>query len=176
MTREERVFFPVERTGPPGGRPARNDTSRSRPLVLFEPKRRGLDTNSNNCTTFYTLYECLYRLYFIVHPHRFKSVGSCVSPAFSLWTESAASPAQIPRSLRSLHHPPDGTLVHHHPTAACAAASALRAHAPHLAGPPSGPPDVPRSAPAESALPSSIRRFSPLDSPSASSALPACLQ
>ncbi len=34
---------------------------------------------------------------------------------------------QIPCSIRSLHHPPDGTWVHHDPAAACAAASALRA-------------------------------------------------
>ncbi len=34
---------------------------------------------------------------------------------------------QIPRSLCLLHHPPDGTWVHHHPAAACVAASALRA-------------------------------------------------
>ena len=129
MTREERVFFPVERTGPARRRPARNDTSHSRPLVLFETKRCGskhnfkqLQQHSTHCTNACT--DCTH-----CTSHRFKSVCDCLFPAFSLWTESAAPSALIPRSLRSLHHPPDGTLVHHHPAAAYAAASALRAHA-----------------------------------------------
>ena len=57
VTREERVFFPVERTGPPGGgRPAA--TLRALP-VPSEP----MSTNSNVVQQLYRLYSQLYTLY-----------------------------------------------------------------------------------------------------------------
>ena len=84
MTREERVFFPVERTGPPGGRPARTDTSRSRPFLAV----RAESAWPRHKHKFKQLYNVV-QIVRIVQPHRFKSGADTCSPAFSLWTESA---------------------------------------------------------------------------------------
>ena len=103
MTREERVFFPVERTGPPGGgRPAATPdhfpSRRSRPGAS-QPQIQIL---YSHCT-----------IVFVVHAQRFKSAhGPCSSP----FRTRRIRRSSHERDPASLHHPPGGTRVHHRPS------------------------------------------------------------
>ena len=103
MSREERLFFPVERTGPPGGgRPAATPdhfpSRRSRPGAA-QPQIQIL---YSHCT-----------IVFVVHAQRFKSAhGPCSSP----FRTRRIHRSSHERDPASLHHPPGGTRVHHRPS------------------------------------------------------------
>jgi hypothetical protein len=133
VTREERVFFPVERTGQPGGgRPATTHCHFPSSAV---PSRTsaGRDTNTNNMYTHGTLASCTpdcTHCTCCTHA-QLQKLACCLVPCLSLLYGILPLHRleQIPRSLRSLNHLPDGTSVHYHPAAAQSSrASALRAH------------------------------------------------
>jgi len=91
VTREERVFFPVERTGPPGGgRPAA--TLRALP-VPSEP----MSTNSNVVQQLYRLYSQLYTLY-VLYTLTASKAHHALSPVpFSLKADPRISCPSGPR-------------------------------------------------------------------------------
>ena len=123
VTREERVYFRSPgRTGPPdGGRPLRPPGCTG--LILSRPfvcRRNGIAKHRHKTASLAVRY--LLRL----RPTFGCSLFALANPV------SDIVPSRTP--LRSIHpRAPgaslSGTWVHHHPAAACAAASALRARA-----------------------------------------------
>jgi hypothetical protein len=88
----------------------------------------GRDTNTNNmythCTSCSLAADCMQCSTYCTHAP-LQKLACCLSLLNGILPLHRLE--QIPRSLRSLHHPPGGTWFHHHPAATCAAASALRA-------------------------------------------------